>query len=96
MDYLLEEQSEFLKDELKLAGDLIDGLTSELNLEQYEDGYRTQLELLVRSKIDAGAVIQEGLNQYVDEVTKRSFPQEENWFGMPDDEYKELLRLIGE
>jgi 3-methyl-2-oxobutanoate hydroxymethyltransferase len=45
---------------------------------------------------DAGAVIQEGLNQYVEEVTKRSFPQEENWFGMPDDEYKELLRLIGD
>lgn len=44
---------------------------------------------------DAGNVIQEGLNQYVKEVSKRSFPQEENWFGMPDEEYEELLRLIG-
>ncbi len=44
---------------------------------------------------DAGNVIEEGLKQYVKEVTKRSFPQEENWFGMPDEEYEELLRLIG-
>jgi 3-methyl-2-oxobutanoate hydroxymethyltransferase len=44
---------------------------------------------------DAGNVIQEGLKQYVKEVTKRSFPQEENWFGMPDEEYEELMRLIG-
>jgi 3-methyl-2-oxobutanoate hydroxymethyltransferase len=45
---------------------------------------------------DAGNVIQEGLKQYAEEVTKRKFPQEENWFGMPDEEYEELLRLIGE
>jgi 3-methyl-2-oxobutanoate hydroxymethyltransferase len=45
---------------------------------------------------EAGNVIQEGLKQYAEEVTKRSFPQEENWFGMPDEEYEELLRLIGE
>ncbi len=45
---------------------------------------------------DAGNVIQEGLNQYVEEVTKRSFPKEENWFGMPDEEYEELMRLISE
>jgi 3-methyl-2-oxobutanoate hydroxymethyltransferase len=44
---------------------------------------------------DAGNVIEEGLKQYVKEVSKRSFPQEENWFGMPDEEYEELLRLIG-
>jgi 3-methyl-2-oxobutanoate hydroxymethyltransferase len=44
---------------------------------------------------DAGNVIQEGLKQYVKEVTERSFPQEENWFGMPDEEYKELQDLIG-
>jgi 3-methyl-2-oxobutanoate hydroxymethyltransferase len=43
---------------------------------------------------DAGNVIEEGLKQYVKEVSKRSFPQEENWFGMPDEEYEELLRLI--
>ncbi len=43
---------------------------------------------------DAGNVIQEGLKQYVQEVTERSFPQEENWFGMPDEEYDELTRLL--
>ncbi len=43
---------------------------------------------------DAGKVIQEGLNQYVQEVTQRSFPQKENWFGMPDEEYDELIRLL--
>jgi len=44
---------------------------------------------------EAGHVIQEGLNQYVLEVTQRKFPQPENWFGMPDDEYQELLNLLG-
>jgi len=44
---------------------------------------------------EAGNVIQEGLKQYVKEVSQRSFPQDENWFGMPDEEYDELLRLIG-
>ncbi len=43
---------------------------------------------------DAGKIIQEGLHQYVKEVTERSFPQPENWFGMPDEEYEELLRLL--
>ncbi len=43
---------------------------------------------------DAGAVILEGLKQYVQEVNDRSFPQPENWFGMPDEEYEELLRML--
>ncbi|MCJ7537609.1 MAG: 3-methyl-2-oxobutanoate hydroxymethyltransferase, partial [Anaerolineales bacterium] len=43
---------------------------------------------------DAGKVIQEGLDQYVREVTERTFPQPENWFGMPDDEYDELINLL--
>lgn len=43
---------------------------------------------------DAGKIIQDGLHQYVKEVTERTFPQPENWFGMPDEEYEELLRLI--
>jgi hypothetical protein len=30
----------------------------------------------------------------VDEVTGRTFPQPDNWFGMPDEEYAELLRLL--
>ncbi|MCS7261549.1 MAG: 3-methyl-2-oxobutanoate hydroxymethyltransferase [Anaerolineae bacterium] len=44
---------------------------------------------------DAGKVILDGLKQYVAEVTSRQFPQPENWFGMPDEEYAELLRLLG-
>ena len=44
---------------------------------------------------DAGAVIREGLNGYVKEVTEKTFPAKENWFGMPDEEYDELLNLVG-
>jgi 3-methyl-2-oxobutanoate hydroxymethyltransferase len=43
---------------------------------------------------DAGAVIREGLNGYVKEVTERTFPAKENWFGMPDEEYDELLKML--
>ncbi len=43
---------------------------------------------------DAGAVIQEGLNRYVKEVGDKTFPQPENWFGMPDEEYADLLNRI--
>ena len=41
---------------------------------------------------DAGAVIREGLAAYMAEVTDRSFPQPEHWFGMKDEEYEELVR----
>jgi 3-methyl-2-oxobutanoate hydroxymethyltransferase len=44
---------------------------------------------------EAGKVILDGLKQYVGEVTSRQFPQPENWFGMPDNEYQELLDLLG-
>ncbi len=44
---------------------------------------------------NAGEVILNGLKDYVQEVTERKFPQPENWFTMPDDEYKELLDLLG-
>jgi len=43
---------------------------------------------------DAGAVIREGLNGYVKEVTEKTFPTKENWFGMPDEEYDELLKML--
>lgn len=43
---------------------------------------------------DAGQLIQDGLKQYAQEVTERTFPQPENWFAMPDGEYQELLNLI--
>ena len=45
---------------------------------------------------DAGAVIREGLNGYVKEVTEKTFPTKENWFGMPDQEYDELLKMLGD
>ncbi len=43
---------------------------------------------------DAGAVIREGLNAYVKEVTEKTFPAQENWFPMPDEEYDELLKML--
>jgi 3-methyl-2-oxobutanoate hydroxymethyltransferase len=43
---------------------------------------------------DAGKVIREGLDAYVKEVTERTFPQPENWFGMPDAEYNDLLKML--
>lgn len=43
---------------------------------------------------NAGKVILDGLKEYVKEVQERQFPQPENWFGMPDDEYEELLTMI--
>jgi 3-methyl-2-oxobutanoate hydroxymethyltransferase len=44
---------------------------------------------------NAGEVILNGLKQYVQEVGEASFPQPENWFTMRDEEYEELLDLLG-
>lgn len=43
---------------------------------------------------NAGEVILNGLKEYVQEVGGHTFPQPENWFSMPDEEYTELLNLI--
>jgi ketopantoate hydroxymethyltransferase len=43
---------------------------------------------------DAGKVILDGLKQYVNEVSDQTFPAPDNWFGMPDQEYDELLKLL--
>jgi 3-methyl-2-oxobutanoate hydroxymethyltransferase len=43
---------------------------------------------------NAGEVILNGLRGYVSEVTAKEFPQPENWFGMNDDEYSELRKLL--
>jgi 3-methyl-2-oxobutanoate hydroxymethyltransferase len=43
---------------------------------------------------NAGEVILNGLKGYVAEVTEKTFPQPENWFGMQDDEYEDLLKLL--
>ena len=44
---------------------------------------------------NAGEVILNGLKQYVAEVQGRQFPQPENWFGIKDEEYDELNKLLG-
>lgn len=43
---------------------------------------------------EAGKIIQEGLNEYVKEVSEKTFPQPENWFGMSDEEYDALNDLL--
>ena len=43
---------------------------------------------------EAGEIILNGLKQYVQEVTERQFPQPENWFGMPDEEYDQLIKML--
>ena len=42
----------------------------------------------------AGEVILKGLTAYHDEVIDKTFPAPENWFGMKDDEYDELLEML--
>ena len=44
---------------------------------------------------NAGELILNGLKNYHDEVIAKKFPQAENWFGMPDEEFEELKILIG-
>jgi 3-methyl-2-oxobutanoate hydroxymethyltransferase len=43
---------------------------------------------------NAGEVILNGLRQYVQEVSDKSFPQPENWFTMKDEEYEELMGML--
>jgi 3-methyl-2-oxobutanoate hydroxymethyltransferase len=43
---------------------------------------------------DAGTVIGDGLKQYAEEIRTGQFPQPENWFGIKDEEYAELLKLL--
>src|SRR5512136_2370908 len=43
---------------------------------------------------NAGEVILNGLKGYVQEVTSKQFPQPENWFGMTDEEYNELTKML--
>jgi 3-methyl-2-oxobutanoate hydroxymethyltransferase len=43
---------------------------------------------------EAGKVIQDGLKHYVEEVTTKAFPQPENWFGISDDEFNDLQKLL--
>jgi len=43
---------------------------------------------------NAGEVILNGLKQYVSEVKSVTFPAPENWFGMPDEEFEELKKIV--
>ncbi len=43
---------------------------------------------------NAGEVILNGLKEYALEVTNKTFPAPENWFGIQDDEYNELIKLL--
>ncbi|UCF28164.1 MAG: 3-methyl-2-oxobutanoate hydroxymethyltransferase [Chloroflexota bacterium] len=45
---------------------------------------------------NAGEVILNGLKQYVDEVSNGTFPAKENYFGIKDEEYDELISELGE
>lgn len=43
---------------------------------------------------NAGEVILNGLKQYAEEVENQTFPTTENYFGMKDEEYDELLSML--
>jgi len=43
---------------------------------------------------NAGEVILNGLQQYVSEVSDKTFPQPEHWFTMKDEEFDELMGMI--
>jgi 3-methyl-2-oxobutanoate hydroxymethyltransferase len=43
---------------------------------------------------NAGEVILNGLKQYAAEVSNKTFPAPENWFGMKDDEFDELKKML--
>ncbi len=51
---------------------------------------------MAKQYANAGEVILNGLKQYVAEVTSKTFPQPENYFSMKDEDYEELLKLVGE
>ena len=43
---------------------------------------------------NAGEVILNGLKQYVAEVTDKSFPEKQNYFGMKDEEFSQLMGMV--
>jgi 3-methyl-2-oxobutanoate hydroxymethyltransferase len=43
---------------------------------------------------NAGEVILNGLKNYSSEVIGRQFPQPDNWFGMSDEEFEALQKMI--
>jgi len=66
---------------------LVSGLHAHGQLLIYDDAFGLYLRFKPRmAKVfaDAGMIIQDGFQQYVQEVTESRFPEAENWFGMPD------------
>ncbi len=49
---------------------------------------------MAKKYADAGKMIGDGLKQYVAEVTGKVFPEPERYFGIKDEEYAELVRLV--
>jgi 3-methyl-2-oxobutanoate hydroxymethyltransferase len=45
---------------------------------------------------EAGQLILDGLTRYAQEVRGGQFPEPEHYFGMPDEEYEQLLGLLGQ
>jgi 3-methyl-2-oxobutanoate hydroxymethyltransferase len=43
---------------------------------------------------NAGEVILNGLTEYVKEVKDKTFPQPENWFGMKDEDFDDLQKMV--
>jgi len=43
---------------------------------------------------NAGEVILNGLKGYHDEVIGGQFPEKDNYFGMPDEEFEELKKMV--
>jgi 3-methyl-2-oxobutanoate hydroxymethyltransferase len=43
---------------------------------------------------NAGEIIEKGIEQFIQEVQDKTFPAEENYFGIKDEEYEELLDSI--
>ena len=63
------------------------GLHAHGQLLIYDDAFGLYLRFNPRmAKVfaDVGMIIQDGFQQYVQEVTESRFPEAENWFGMPD------------
>ena len=49
---------------------------------------------MAKQYADAGKLITDGLRAYVDEVEGGAFPAQENYFGMADDAYEDLVRKL--
>lgn len=51
---------------------------------------------MAKQYANAGKLIGDGLKQYVAEVTGKVFPEPERYFGIKEEEYAELKRLVAE